>query len=63
MSKKIDNMPLSALIYITLATMGFVFHGDAGLVGDYACRPYIAFLGILNNLLNRFQISTISYFT
>lgn len=63
MSKKIDNMPLSAVIYLSVATMGFVFHGDAGVVGDYVCRPFIAFLGILNNLLNRFQISTISYFT
>lgn len=63
MSKKLDNMPLSAIIYITLATLGFVFHQNAGVMGHYVCKPFIAFLGILNRVLNRFQISTISYFS
>lgn len=63
MSKKLDNMPLSATIYLILATLGFAFHEDAGVIGDYVCKPFIAFLGVLNKMLNRFQISTISYFS
>lgn len=63
MSKKLDNMPVSAMIYITLSTLGFVFHGNAGAVGEYLCKPFIAFLGLLNTGLNRFQATTISYFS
>lgn len=63
MSKKLDNMPISAIIYLTLASLGFAFHGDAGLVGDYACKPFISFLGLLNKGLDHFQATTISYFS
>lgn len=63
LSKKIDNMPASAVIYIMLAALGFALHEDAGVIGDYVCKPFIAFLRILNRLLDKFQISTISYFT
>ncbi|CAN0160958.1 unnamed protein product [Scytosiphon promiscuus] len=61
--KKLDNMPLSAMIYLVLASLGFMFHGNAGIVGDYACKPFIAFLGVLNEWLNHFQATTISYFS
>ncbi|CAM9262502.1 unnamed protein product [Ectocarpus fasciculatus] len=63
MSKKLDNMPISAIIYLLLASLGFAFHGNAGLVGDYACKPFIAFLGLLNKGLNHFQATTITYFS
>lgn len=63
MSKKLDNMPVSAVIYITLSTLGFVFHGNAGVVGEYLCKPFIAFLGLLNKGLNNFQATTITYFS
>lgn len=63
MVRKLDNMPASAVIYIVLAALGFIYQNDAGVIGAYVCRPYIAFLGKLNVLLNRFQISTISYFS
>ena len=63
MSKKIENMPLSAVIYLFMATLGFAFHQNMGVIGDYVCMPFIAFLKLLNRMLNRFQISTISYFS
>lgn len=63
MSKKLDNMPVSAVIYLSLATLGFAFHGKAGFVGDYLCKPFIAFLGLLNKGLNHFQATTITYFS
>ncbi|CAM9269327.1 unnamed protein product [Ascophyllum nodosum] len=62
-SKKIENMPLSAVIYLFMATLGFAFHQNMGVIGDYVCMPFIAFLKLLNRMLNRFQISTISYFS
>ncbi|CAM9797704.1 unnamed protein product [Ectocarpus sp. 12 AP-2014] len=63
MSKKLDNMPISAVIYLLLASLGFAFHGNAGLVGDYACKPFIDFLGLVNKGLNHFQATTITYFS
>lgn len=56
-------MPLSAVIYLSLVSLGFAFQQNAGVIGDYVCRPFIAFLGLLNKMLNHFQISMISYFT
>lgn len=61
--RKMDNMPASAVIYIVLACAGYGLHGEAGVIGDYVCRPFIGFLRQLNKLLNLFQMSTISYFS
>lgn len=63
MRRKMDNMPSSAVIYLILTLLGYLLHDNAGFIGDYLCKPYITFLKTLNQLLDKFQISTITYFT
>lgn len=61
--RKMNDMPISAVIYVACCALGFTLQGEAGVIGEYVCRPYIGLLGGLNRLLNRFQISTIDYFS